>query len=232
MREPRVWQVAKARLTYSGVPHPPDIIGIFTSPDNAFAAVGRHPLFEGAEFEWEAFQYGDPPGTCYAAQAHLMGRRGRRVPYRIFIQPFTLDALRTDWSEDLHDLMAELAEYGDSGPDQGFHPATVMLSSLLEMLPEGERETELYIDCGKESEEETKRLFDTLSAHREEIETSFGDALEWDWIEGRRGCRIRRTIEAGGYRDEERWPEIHDQMIDAMVRLERAIRPHLATIRL
>jgi hypothetical protein len=90
---------------------------------------------------------------------------------------------------------------------------------------------ELYIDRGKESEEETKRIFDALKAHQDEIEISFGGALEWDWIEGRRGCRIRRTLEVGGYRDEERWPEIHGQMIDAMVRLEQAIRPHLISIR-
>jgi hypothetical protein len=32
-----------------------------------------------------------------------------------------------------------------------------------------------------------------------------------------------KPFKAGGYRDEERWPEIHAQMIDAMIRLEQAI---------
>jgi hypothetical protein len=90
---------------------------------------------------------------------------------------------------------------------------------------------ELYIDRGKDSDAETKRIFDTLKAHQEEIEKNFGDALDWDWVEGRRGCRIRKTIKTGGYRDEERWPEIHAQMIDAMVRLEQAIRAQLISIR-
>jgi len=139
MCEPQVWQATKMRLTYSGAPHPPDIIGIFTSPDQAFAAVRRHPLFEGVELEWEPFQYREPRAVCYVAETRLMGRRRRRVPYRVLIQPFILDELRTDWAEDLNDLLAELTEYEDSGPDRGFHQATVMLSSLLEVLPEGER---------------------------------------------------------------------------------------------
>jgi hypothetical protein len=45
-------------------------------------------------------------------------------------------------------------------------------------------------------------------------------------LEGKRACRIRRNFE-GGYRDEERWPEIQATMIDAMIRLERALKPYI-----
>ena len=35
-------------------------------------------------------------------------------------------------------------------------------------------------------------------------------------------------MDIGGYRaPQDRWPEIHDAMIDAMVRFEAALRPHI-----
>jgi hypothetical protein len=40
-----------------------------------------------------------------------------------------------------------------------------------------------------------------------------------------------KTIGMGGYRDEEsKWPEIQDAMIDAMIRLEKALRPHIVNL--
>jgi hypothetical protein len=31
----------------------------------------------------------------------------------------------------------------------------------------------------------------------------------------------------GGYRDPERWPDVHAAMVQSMIRLEHAIRPHI-----
>ena len=85
---------------------------------------------------------------------------------------------------------------------------------------------ELYVDRGRGLDAENTRIFETLLASRDQIERDFGGPLDWQPLEGRRACRIKRSLE-GGYRDEERWPEIHEAMIDAMIRLERALRPHL-----
>jgi hypothetical protein len=92
-------------------------------------------------------------------------------------------------------------------------------------------QAELYIDRGKDADEENKAIFDTLAASRDEIENSFGGKLDWDSVEGRRGYRIAARITLGGYRDENRWPEIHDAMIGRMVRLENALSPHIAKLR-
>ena len=47
-------------------------------------------------------------------------------------------------------------------------------------------------------------------------------------MEDRRACRIAKYITIGGYRDdEEKWPEIHEAMVDAMIRLEKALKPHI-----
>jgi hypothetical protein len=85
---------------------------------------------------------------------------------------------------------------------------------------------ELYIDRGRGLEDQNTQIFDTLLASREDIEHEFGGALDWQPLEGKRACRIKKPLD-GGYRDEERWPEIHEAMIDAMIRLERSLRPHL-----
>lgn len=91
---------------------------------------------------------------------------------------------------------------------------------------------ELYIDCGKDCEEENKAIFNTLKKHQEEIEQFFGGQLEWERLETKRACRIVKRFSLGGYRDEEeKWTEIQDKMIDAMVRLEKALGPHIAELK-
>jgi len=95
-----------------------------------------------------------------------------------------------------------------------------------------EAKAELYIDRGKDSEKESKAIFDQLAAHKTEIEEAFGGPLAWERLDTKRACRISKRIEAGGYRDEEKWVEIHEKMIDAMIKLEKALRPFIATLRI
>lgn len=40
-----------------------------------------------------------------------------------------------------------------------------------------------------------------------------------------------KRIDIGGYQsDEERWPEIHETMVDAVIRLEAALQAHVAKL--
>ncbi len=84
---------------------------------------------------------------------------------------------------------------------------------------------ELYIDKG--SEEINKQIFETLYEKKEEIESNFGENLIWDYKEGRRGQRIRWACYEAGLKDEDKWDYLQDKMIDAMIRLERALRSHI-----
>ena len=86
---------------------------------------------------------------------------------------------------------------------------------------------ELYIDRGKNADGENSEIFDTLEKAKGEIEEAFGEPLEWQPLEGKRACRIGKHFSLGGYRDEEKWQEIQAAMIDAMIRLDRAFRPHI-----
>lgn len=92
---------------------------------------------------------------------------------------------------------------------------------------------ELYIDRGAGREAENKAIFDRLFAVRETIEADFGEALEWQRLDGKQACRIKKSITTGGYRDSEQdWPAIQDAMIDAMIRLHQALESHIAKLKL
>jgi len=89
----------------------------------------------------------------------------------------------------------------------------------------------LYIDRGKGEDEATMAVFDRLYADRQSIEEAFGDTLMWERLEGKRACRIRYDVCEKGYRDaEETWEQTQDAMIDAMIRLEAALKPHIESL--
>ena len=99
-------------------------------------------------------------------------------------------------------------------------------------ITKDECNAELYIDRGKDAEDENTSIFNQIETHKEEIEKAFGGALRWEMLEGKRACRIRYTI-PGGYRSpEDGWPALQDTIIKAMDRLEKALRPHLKHLKL
>lgn len=84
---------------------------------------------------------------------------------------------------------------------------------------------ELDIDTG--NREQNQCIYEALYSQKEAIEDTFDNELDWDRTEGRRSMYIRYHMNSGGYRDEDHWPNIQDEMIDAMIRLEKALRPYL-----
>lgn len=99
-------------------------------------------------------------------------------------------------------------------------------------IKQDSRAAELYIDRGKGSEEENKALFDQLFAHQEEIEAAFGGPLNWEALEGKRACRISIALHDGGYRSpDEDWPRLQNTQIDAMIMLDKAVRPFVTRLR-
>jgi len=91
-------------------------------------------------------------------------------------------------------------------------------------------QVELYIDRGRDADAQNMAIFNELLTHKDEIERAYGAALEWQPLEDRRACRIRERWEGVGYRDEDQWPELQEKLIDAMIRLEAALRPHISRL--
>jgi hypothetical protein len=72
----------------------------------------------------------------------------------------------------------------------------------------------------------TASIYDTLRDHREEIEAAFGGPLLWTGREDGKVSRVAYDMPAGGHKDDEaRWPNIQGAMIEAMIRLEKALSP-------
>ena len=91
-------------------------------------------------------------------------------------------------------------------------------------------QVELYIDRG--TEEANTVLFRQLLAHKDDIEKAFSGPLDWQPLEGRKACRIRWRFEQAGYRDQEHWSTLEETLIDAMIRLEHALRPYINSLRI
>ena len=100
------------------------------------------------------------------------------------------------------------------------------------VISKHESSVQLYIDRGKERLKENKAIFDSLKANQQDIDRQFGESLLWEALEGRQAKRIAKHFKLGGYHDaEEKWPKIQDAMIDAMVRLDDALRPYIAKLK-
>lgn len=78
--------------------------------------------------------------------------------------------------------------------------------------------------------ETNKKRFDKLTLQKKEIEASFGEALVWDYKDDRKQQYIRSLCPLGGIEDEEKWSAIQTDLIERMIRLEKALRPHIKNI--
>jgi hypothetical protein len=93
-------------------------------------------------------------------------------------------------------------------------------------------QVELYIDRGKDSEEENKKIFDDLQSQKSEIEKDFGDKLIWERLDDRRASRICKRFEYAGLNDKEKWDQLQEDMIDGMIKLEKALKKHIKNLKL
>ena len=71
-----------------------------------------------------------------------------------------------------------------------------------------------YIDTG--DADLNFDVFDRLYDQREEIEAAIDYDVDWHRLEESRACRITIKFDAYGLNDEEHWPQLQDDMIDAM----------------
>lgn len=85
---------------------------------------------------------------------------------------------------------------------------------------------ELYIDI-KQDETKNLEMLKALEARKTDIERTFGKQLNWEELEDSRACRISYQM-PGGYRSpQNEWPTIHKTMVEAMMNLDRAMRPEV-----
>jgi len=83
------------------------------------------------------------------------------------------------------------------------------------------------VKINRPNTEENRRIFNYLMANKRTIEDAFGAKLEWDPMEGRRRCRVGKTIKIGGYLSRTGRTDIIRVMAETMARLENAVEPLL-----
>jgi hypothetical protein len=93
-------------------------------------------------------------------------------------------------------------------------------------------QVELWISLGSGMAAKNKAAFHALLAQKEEIEATFGAELEWQELPDAEGCRVRHVIQGGYKSPQEQWPEIHRNLTDAMIRLDRAMHSRVANLQL
>ena len=123
-------------------------------------------------------------------------------------------------------LLANRAPTTDAWISGGIGKSGFELNTVL--TQQGGR-VECYIRLGPER---GKGVFKALLARKEEIERAYGGPLDWQEIVGQKGCRISSPELPGGWRsDEAEWPAIQERLLDALVRLEAALKKPVQELR-
>src|SRR5690606_26463903 len=88
--------------------------------------------------------------------------------------------------------------------------------------------TELRVELwiSRSATEENKFLFDFLLGLKDDIETSFGDALEWMRLDDKKSCRIQYSCAADGF-NKDTWKESVAWHLEHMCKLEQALKKPL-----
>ena len=96
--------------------------------------------------------------------------------------------------------------------------------SLNYTLRKTDCQVELWIGLGKDQAAKNLAAFEQLKAQQELIEAKFGDKLEWLELPENDNCRIRYVVEGGWQTPSDQWPCIFETLVDAMIRLNDAVR--------
>lgn len=89
-------------------------------------------------------------------------------------------------------------------------------------------QAELYIDLG--DKQKNLNIYRHFQQNAFAIEASFGAALDWQDLPQSRGCRIRALVPGGWRSAKEDWGQVHENLVDAMIRLEKSLRPLFASL--
>ena len=90
---------------------------------------------------------------------------------------------------------------------------------------EGRITVEVYIDS--QDIDWNIRLFHALQQSKGEIEDELQESLEWDHVENRKACRIAATRPGSIDNDDDALAEIHDWMVDHLLRFKTVFDPRL-----
>ena len=74
---------------------------------------------------------------------------------------------------------------------------------------------------------DSKALFDMLYQHKEEIESKAGSPLNWNRIDNKKAASISVDIPGLDFDKQENYPELMNQIIDDVLKLQAAFKPYI-----
>lgn len=104
--------------------------------------------------------------------------------------------------------------------------------SLTYSVRQTDCQAELWIGLGPGRTAQNKAVFHALKANQTEIEQAFGAELDWQELPESNGCRIRYVVSGGYQSPADQWPEIYARLTDAMIRMDKAMRPRVASLKI
>ena len=136
--------------------------------------------------------------------------------------------LREFWTQLLEHAKSHSRLHANLNPTTSNWVATSIGKSYLMLtyvVGASNSRVELYIDK-PQNPSVNAAAYDHFLNYKEQIESTFGNALEWQELEGKNACRICYRMESGGYKSPpETWKEIIHEMVHAMVRFASALQP-------
>lgn len=100
------------------------------------------------------------------------------------------------------------------------------------VIRQEDSQVELWISHGRNQVHRNQAAFQQLLAQKDAIEASFGNELEWMALENNDGCRIRFVVDGGWRSPSDQWQETYERLVNAMVRLDVAMRARVASLQL
>ena len=98
------------------------------------------------------------------------------------------------------------------------------------VLSFGKTEARVEFNISHSRKRYSKRVFDFLLEHQEEIESRFGESLVWERLEDKKSSYIRYSKPFDGY-NEENWQEISAWLLEHIRKLVGAFKPLIPKIR-
>ena len=87
---------------------------------------------------------------------------------------------------------------------------------------------ELWINKG--TKEENKQIFDKIYSHNEQIESNFGNELDWQRLDDGKGCRVAYYLNGVSVFNEEDWDKMIEFLTSNMIKFEMAVKDILPEV--
>ncbi|WP_078085334.1 DUF4268 domain-containing protein [Microbulbifer mangrovi] len=109
---------------------------------------------------------------------------------------------------------------------ENFSNAGSGLSGVSYYVSFGRTFVRVELFFGRDNPEENTAMWTAMHDRRDELEARFGDALEWNPLEGKKGCRIYFQQPADGFNPDD-WHRMAEWLTKYMARLEDTFKSEI-----